>query len=70
MNPRKGLKRVGLRTYAVEGLGPTILIDRERARKFRIRRETYPPGFYFQEFRRLTDARAAAEHWVNFCEDK
>lgn len=54
---RKGLKRVGMRTYACGDW----LIDRERPRCFLVRGKGWPPGFFSSQFRRLIDARRHAE---------
>lgn len=64
MDPRKGLKRHGMRSYIVESPVATIIIDRERPWRFAIRHLDMPPGFYMQKFRRLGNARAVAEAYA------
>lgn len=64
MNPRRGLKKLGLRCYIVRGLKASIIIERERPWRFSIRHADMPPGFYMQKFRRLGKARAVAEAYA------
>lgn len=72
MSARKGLKRHGMRAYAVTGPRGTWLIERERPSRFVVRPEGWPraPGgkgrkrdvfFQVSPFRRLYQARAHAE---------
>jgi len=83
---RKGLKRAGLRSYAVTGPRGTWIIERENSSRFAVRSEGWPraPGgkgrnqgvfFQVEPFRRLIDARRYAEkecglHWVVYCDGK
>lgn len=60
-NPRKGLKRYGMRSYIVSGPSALIVIERERPWRYSIRHEDMPSGFYMEKFKRLWQARAAAE---------
>jgi hypothetical protein len=64
MDPRKGLKRYGMRSYIVKGPKAVIVIERERPWRFSIRHETMPPGFFMEKFKRLGKARAAAETYA------
>ena len=60
---RKGLKRLGLRRYIVEGPRPMV-IERDRPWRWFVRPASYPNapgGFFSQTFRRLRCARAYAE---------
>jgi hypothetical protein len=61
MNPRKGLKRHGMRAYIVQGPERAILIERERPSVFRVRPADMPPAFDFGQYRRLGVARQYAE---------
>lgn len=61
MNPRKGLKRYGLRAYIVQGPERAILIERERPSVYRVRPFDMPTAFDFGQYRRLTLARKYAE---------
>ena len=63
MNPRAGLRRLGMRAYFVPGERP-MEIERLRPGRFRVRPLGMERTFYFQQFRRLTEARAAAEKWA------
>lgn len=63
-NPRKGLKRLGMRSYTITGPLGTFIIERERPRKFSVRRSGMHPAFFFQKFKLLRDARSAAEVWA------
>ena len=67
-NARKGLKRHGLRSYIVDGTRPMI-IERERPRRFKVRPADWQPSFHFDVFRRLRDARVAAEGWAGLIDD-
>jgi hypothetical protein len=70
MNPRKGLKREGMRSYRVSGPEGELLIDRApEMRRFFVRRPEWPNGFYSVCERRLTDARAYAESAVGIGDD-
>lgn len=68
MNPRKGLKRFGMRSYIIRGPKDAIVIERERPWRFSIRHEDMPVGFYMERFRLLREARAAAEEWAGIDE--
>lgn len=57
---RKGLRRVGMRDYAVDGKTGTIIIHKENPRKWRIRPASMHSAFYFEEHPLLRDARRAA----------
>lgn len=59
---RKGLKRVGLRSYRIPaGHGPAIIIHKDNRYRWLIRPETLHVAFFFEEHRLLRDARKAAE---------
>lgn len=64
MNSRKGLKRIGMRSYLIHGAKAAIVIDRERPWRWAIRHEDMPPGFYMEKFNRLAKARMAAEAYA------
>lgn len=59
---RKGLKRVGMRRYLVEGDSRALAIDRDSATRWFVMPPDWPRnGFFAHQFRRLKDARAYAE---------
>lgn len=64
MNPRRGLKRHGMRSYIVKGPLGDFLIERERPWRFALRRADMPPGFFMERFRRLGAAREVAEAYA------
>jgi len=64
MNPRKGLKRYGMRAYIVCGPRASIIIERERPWRYAIRHEGHPAGFFMEKFKRLKIARAVAEKYA------
>lgn len=64
MNARRGLKKVGLRSYLIEGPAATIVIEREANHRFSIRHHGHHPSFFLQRFRRLSAARLAAEYFA------
>lgn len=60
MTARKGLKKRGLRAYAVTGPKGTILIERERRGHFLVRPEKLPRAFNYGDYRLLREAVAYA----------
>ena len=64
MSARKGLKRLGMRRYLVEGPDRAFEIERARPGKFLVREFGMPNAFFNQAFRRLFEARRAAEYWA------
>lgn len=59
---RKGLKRVGMRRYMVEGDRGAFAIDRDSATRWYVMPPDWPRnGFFAMQFRRLRDARQYAE---------
>lgn len=61
---RKGLRRHGMRDYAVDGKRGTIIIHKEKPRDWRIRPAEMHSSFYFERHTLLRDARKAAESLV------
>jgi hypothetical protein len=64
MSARKGLKRAGLRSYAVDVPRKRMIIERDRPWRFLVRPAAFPHGrgeFFSQKFKRLWQARAYAE---------
>ena len=63
LNPRKGLKRYGMRSYIVRGPRGCWEIERERRNKFYVGPAPLvrPSGFFAQKFNRLCEAREFAE---------
>lgn len=68
MNPRAGLRRVGLSAYIVDGPSGAFLIHRQRwPRRYFVRRialADFPVDIFSAEFRRLAPARVQAEQWA------
>lgn len=58
---RRGLKRIGMRKYLVQGDGGAFHIEREASRRFLVRPAGFHSAFYFAVYRRLRDARLHAE---------
>lgn len=61
---RKGLKKVGMRTYQVEGPAGSFQIERDGRSRFLLRAPHTIPPFHNGEYRRLIDARRDAESWA------
>lgn len=61
MNPRKGLHRIGMRTWEVRGETVCVWIEREGPRAFTVRPSRVPAAFTIEKFNRLGKARAFAE---------
>lgn len=61
---RKGLKRHGMRAYVIEGPAGRFEIERDRPWRWLVRAAHIPRPFYSEQFRRLMDARRAAEQWA------
>lgn len=61
---RKGLKRSGMRSYAVEGPERTYEIERDRPGKYLVREAGMPRAFFNCAYRTLTEARRTAEYWA------
>lgn len=64
MNARKGLKKIGLRRYLIEGPMRAFIIERDAPYRFFVSPQLYgtmPHGFFAQAFKRLKDAREHAE---------
>lgn len=57
----KGLKRIGMRTFQVDGPKGSYVIKRERRGLYSVRSAIIPPRALWEEFQRLASARAWAE---------
>lgn len=60
-NSTKGLKRIGMRTFRVDGPKGSYVIERERRGLYSVRSAIIPPRALWEEFQRLASARAWAE---------
>lgn len=57
---RKGLKRLGMRSYEVTGPKGAVIIERDRPRHFLVRPAWLPRAFDYGDYRLLRDAAAYA----------
>lgn len=61
---RKGLRRIGMRTYAVASAAGPIEIERDRPGRWLVRLPTTIKPFHNGEFPTLRLARKSAEAWA------
>lgn len=64
MNARRGLKKIGMRTYQITGPDGVVEIERDHARRWLVRGPGYPRPFFNMDALRLRDARDQAELWA------
>ena len=69
MTARKGLKKRGLRAYAVTGPKRTIIIERERRGHFLVRPESLPRVFNYGDYPLLRDAVSYARRLAGDLEE-
>lgn len=61
ISPRKGLRRVGMRTYEIDGPRGRFAIERVHGKRWEVRPAHFPSCFLFGHYPRLAAARAYAE---------
>lgn len=64
MNARRGLRRIGLRTWEVVGDRGRWIIERCGAHDWRIKPEDMPRPFFHESHPTLYAARVTAEGWA------